>query len=319
MSFPLEVNNLSKTYRGSFGGSGIHALKDFSLELLPGEIFGLLGPNGAGKTTLVKAILNLIHYDSGECLIYGEDPQSANSRSRIGFLPENHRYPRRMSPRGLLSIAGRLAGLEENRIPERIERVLTQVDMYDWIDTRFSKFSKGMAQRVGIAQALLHDPDFLILDEPNEGIDPVGRAQIAKIVHDLKDSGKTVLINSHALAEIQQICDRVAILHHGEKLLVGRVDELTAVGSVYVIEADFSALNSELPSEVGELLSKEPERWTVRLESDSQLDKLTDWLREKEIRIRSLNQERQTLEEVFVRLVNPQNKPLAGTGNQEQS
>lgn len=306
MSAPLVVTNLCKTYRGGMGGRGIPALQGVSLELRPGEVFGLLGPNGAGKTTLVKAILSLLSADAGDCLIYGESPESPVSRLRVGFMPENHRYPRRMTPRSLLRLAARLSLVEESEIPDRIERALTRVDMLEWADTRIAKFSKGMSQRVGIAQALLGDPDLLILDEPNEGIDPVGRAQIGQIIRGLRDAGKTILINSHALAEIQQICDRVAILHHGKLLLVGAVSELTAVGSVYVIEADFGSTIEAPPPEIGELLSRTDERWEIRMTDDSQVDRLTDWLRERGVSIRSLNQERQTLEEVFVRLINPE-------------
>lgn len=300
---PLRVDNISKTYRGAFGGKGIQALRGVSLELRPGEVFGLLGPNGAGKTTLVKVALDILSADSGQSWIFGLPVKNARTRLRVGYLPENHRFPPRLTGRGLLQLTGRLHGMSEDQINRRSDELLERVGMTRWAGTRITKYSKGMAQRVGIAQALIHDPDLVILDEPTDGIDPVGRAEVGEIIRELKAAGKTALLNSHALAEIEQICDRVAILHKGKVLKVGSVDELTAVGLQYVLTGSFGVLTSDPPPDVAVALERSAERLVVRVSSEDKLDLLTDWLRSQGASIRSLTQRTHTLEEVFMEMI----------------
>lgn len=300
---PLRADSISKTYRGVLGGKGIQALKGVSLELKPGEIFGLLGPNGAGKTTLVKVALDILSADSGQCWLFGLPAKNARTRLRVGYLPENHRFPPRLTGRGLLQLTGRLHGMADDQINRRADELLERVGMSRWAGTRITKYSKGMAQRVGIAQALIHDPDLVILDEPTDGIDPVGRAEVGEIIRELKSAGKTALLNSHALAEIEQICDRVAILHKGEVLRVGDVSEMTAIGLQYVLTGSFGALTSDPPPEVAVALEKSDERLVVRVSSEDKLDQLTDWLRSRGASIRSLTQRKHTLEEVFMEMI----------------
>ncbi len=300
---PLSVDRISKTYRGAFGSKGVQALRDVSLELQPGEIFGLLGPNGAGKTTLVKVALDILSADSGQSRIFGLPVRDAWTRLRVGYLPENHRFPPRLTGRGLLQLTGRLHGMAEDQISRRADELLERVGMTRWAETRITKYSKGMAQRVGIAQALIHNPDLVILDEPTDGIDPVGRAEVGEIIRELKSDGKTALLNSHALAEIERICDRVAILHKGQVLKVGSVDEMTAVGLQYVITGSFGALNSDPPPDVASTLERSDERLVVRVSGEEKLDLLTDWLRSQGASIRSLAQRTHTLEEVFMEMI----------------
>lgn len=305
---PLRVDNISKTYRGAFGSKGIQALRGVSLELRPGEIFGLLGPNGAGKTTLVKVALDILSADSGQSWIFGFPVRDARARLRVGYLPENHRFPPRLTGRGLLRLTGRLHGMADDQIDRRADELLERVGMARWAGTRITKYSKGMAQRVGIAQALIHDPDLVILDEPTDGIDPVGRAEIGEIIRELKSAGKTALLNSHALAEIERICDRVAILHKGQILRVGSVKELTAIGLQYVITGSFSVLTSDPPPDVASVLERSDERLVVRVSGEEKLDQLTDWLRARKASIRSLTQRTHTLEEVFMEMIDKGNE-----------
>lgn len=303
MAAPLTVANLSMTYSGGLSGGGVRALSDVSLELRSGEVFGLLGPNGAGKTTLVKSALGLLRPETGTIELFGAAPSDPHSRSRAGYLPENHDYPSRMTGRALLRLAGRLAGVAEGDLNERIAHTLELVDMTEWAGRRLGKYSKGMSQRIGIAQALLHDPDILLLDEPNEGIDPVGRAEIARIIRELRDRGKTILINSHALAEIEQICDRVAILKKGELVSLGTVRELTAIGQVFELEGDFSGLTERPPSTIASFTRKNDTHISARLPEGAAIDALTDWLRQRECSIHELKPGSRTLEDVFVSLV----------------
>ncbi len=303
MTIPLKITNLKKTYAGGITGKGIEALKGVSLEVHSGEIFGLLGPNGAGKTTLVKSILGILKPTSGSCELFGRQLSDPTARAKVGYLQENHRFPRNMTGRELITLAGRLTGMPDSAIRQRADLLLNRVGMLEWADTKFAKYSKGMAQRVGIAQALIHDPDLLILDEPTDGVDPVGRAEIGKLIRDLKAEGKTTLINSHALAEVENICDRVAILNQGRALTIGSVAELTAIGLEYVIQGAFNDDCIHPPEEIASIISFSNNELIAHVVTDSDIDRLSDWLRGHGASIRSLSQRRRSLETVFLELV----------------
>ncbi len=303
MTIPLRTTSLSKTYHGGIGGKGVQALKNVSLEVHSGEIFGLLGPNGAGKTTLVKSILNIIQQTSGSCELFGLPPSNPKARQKVGYLQENHRFRRNMTGRGLVTLSGRLSGMKDPEIRERGEMLLEKVGMLEWADVKIGKYSKGMAQRVGMAQALIHNPDLLILDEPTDGVDPVGRAEIAKIIRDLKAEGKTALINSHALAEVENICDRVAILNQGSVLTIGNVSDLTAIGLEYSISGSFAETCAQPPAEIATIISFSSKEIVARVANDDAIDSLTDWLRGQGASIRSLTQSSRSLETVFLELV----------------
>ncbi len=303
MTLPLKTTSLVKTYAGGFAGRGIQALKGVTLAIESGEIFGLLGPNGAGKTTLVKTILGILQATDGECELFGLPPKDPHSRIKVGYLQENHRFPRQMTGREVLTLSGRLAGMKSAQIQERTNLLLERVGMLEWADSRFSKYSKGMAQRVGIAQALIHDPDLVILDEPTDGVDPVGRAEIGKIIRDLKAEGKTTLINSHALAEVERICDRVAILNQGALLTIGAVSDLTGIRLEYVLQGVFHDMCAQPPAEIATILSFSTNEIVAHVPSDEHIDQLTDWLRRHGASIRSLRQRTRSLEQVFLELL----------------
>ena len=212
----IDVRDLRKTYRdGLFARRRVEALRGVTFQVGGGEIFGLLGPNGAGKTTLIKVLLGIVRKSGGNASLLGRTPGDRKGRRHVGYLPENHRIPAHHSGNTALEYYGSLSGLSLGEIKRRRPALLDLVGLGDWGHTSVKKYSKGMLQRLGLAQALLHEPKLLILDEPTDGVDPVGRAEMRDLWRRLKDEGKTIFINSHLLQEIELVCDRVAILVHG--------------------------------------------------------------------------------------------------------
>ncbi|HEV7279995.1 MAG TPA: ABC transporter ATP-binding protein [Pirellulaceae bacterium] len=226
--YAVAVRDLHKTYRdGVLSRKSFTALKGITFSVMPGEIFGLLGPNGAGKTTCVKVLLGIVRKSGGAASVFGAPAGSRQARMRIGYLPENLRIRKYHDAWSALEYYGQLSGLSLRTIRERREGLLASVGLLERASDPASKYSKGMLQRLGLAQALLHDPDLLVLDEPTDGLDPVVRNQIRVLLEDLSKRGKTIFLNSHILQEVELICDRVAILDRGEVKFVGPVKELT--------------------------------------------------------------------------------------------
>lgn len=221
----IEVVELYKTYRGLLRRNSIEALKGVSLSVKQGEIFGLLGPNGAGKTTLIKILLGIAFADRGQAMLLGRDSRDPHARQCVGYLPEEYQLPEYLKAWRALDFFAKLYGVHERR--SRIEELLHLVGLAERRNSKVKEFSKGMRQRLGIAQALLNNPKVLILDEPTANLDPLGRKDVKDLLIRLKDQGTTVFISSHVLTEIERVCDRVAILHKGQLLTVGTVDELT--------------------------------------------------------------------------------------------
>ncbi len=222
------VRDLEKTYRdGWFSRHDVRALAGVSFRVERGEIFGLLGPNGAGKTTLIKILLGIVKRTGGEASLLGSAAGDRRSRRRVGYLPENNRVPRHHTGFTALEYFGGLSGLSPREVRRRRGDLLKLVGLEQWGDVSVRKYSKGMQQRLGLAQALLHDPELLILDEPTDGVDPVGRSEMRSLLVELKQAGKTVFLNSHHLQEIELVCDRVAIMQRGVVRREGRVSELT--------------------------------------------------------------------------------------------
>src|SRR5258705_1640659 len=232
----IETEGLSKTFRRRWSKEGFRAVQDVSLRVERGTTFGLLGPNGAGKTTFVKMLLSCTHPTRGQAKVFGRDSRIPAARRPIGYLPENHRFPTYMTGSAMLDFYGALSGMDGASRKRRIPELMAQVGLEKWGDTRLGKYSKGMLQRVGVAQALMHEPSLLILDEPSDGVDPVGRRQIRDILNGLEQQGVTIFLNSHLLVEVELFCRDVAIIHKGKLALEGKVKDLTA-GSGYRVEA----------------------------------------------------------------------------------
>lgn len=225
MAHAIDIQGLTKRYPG-----GHVAVRDFSLEIHAGEIFGFLGPNGAGKTTTIKILLGLIAPSSGRVRVLDGDPTVPSTRSRVGYLPEVANYYEFMNVRELLRFYGTVCDMSRDRIERRTDEMLELVGLAEVGKRPLGTFSKGMLQRAGIAQALLHDPDLLILDEPMTGLDPLARLQMRDIILDLNKRGKTVFFSSHELSEAEAICSRVGILKLGELVWCGDTEEVIGDG-----------------------------------------------------------------------------------------
>jgi len=209
-------------------GRKIRALDGISMRIPHGQAFGLLGPNGAGKSTLVKIMMTVVRPTRAEGTVMGRPIGHKESLRRIGYLPEHHRFPPYLTGRGVLEFYGALSGMPRRRRRLRSLELLESVGMSKWGGTVVEKYSKGMRQRIGLAQALMHDPDLIVLDEPTDGVDPIGRRDIRDVLHRLNEQGKTLLVNSHLLSEVEQVCQQIAILVKGRVIKQGTIAELTA-------------------------------------------------------------------------------------------
>jgi ABC-2 type transport system ATP-binding protein len=296
----IEIQELTKIYSTRLKKGNVVALDTVSFGVDRGEIFGLLGPNGAGKTTLVKVLLGITDATSGDVLINGIRPTDPASREKIGFLQENPRFPDHLTGGSLIRLAGRLCGVSDAEIDRRALTLLEMVGMGKWVDTKVRKYSKGMIQRIGLAQALISEPDVVFLDEPTEGIDPIGKVEIRDVLKRLRDQGKTIFLNSHLLGEVEMVADRVAILSRGKLVRVGTVDELTVSGNQYEIEADIGEDRFEMPPEVGRIVIIKTSGMTVELVKSEDINLVIDQLRLRRINIRSVQPVRQSLERSFV-------------------
>ncbi|MDX1982416.1 MAG: ABC transporter ATP-binding protein, partial [Bryobacteraceae bacterium] len=217
--YAVETVDLRKVYRARWSSRQVRAVDGVSLKAARGTTYGLLGPNGAGKTTTVKMLLSVVHPTSGEARILGRNAAEPAARRSIGYLPENHRFPTYLTGRNMLDLYGSLSGMDRQRRHRRIPELMELVGLERWGDIRLGKYSKGMLQRVGLAQALMHEPQLLILDEPSDGVDPVGRRQIRDILQALERKGVTIFVNSHLLAEVEAFCRDVAIINKGKVVL----------------------------------------------------------------------------------------------------
>jgi ABC-2 type transport system ATP-binding protein len=301
----LELSEVSKVYRDPMTLKPFTAVDRISLSLRGGEIFGLLGPNGAGKTSTIKMILGLTRPTRGTIRLQGREPGNPDARRRLGYLPENPCFYDHLTAREYLSLVGSLFGIERRAARLRADALLSRLGLGGETTKPLRKFSKGMTQRLGLCQALLNDPDLLVLDEPMSGLDPIGRADVKQILRDERDRGVTVLMSSHALAETETLCDRVAILHRGRVLEVGEMKSLLESG-VIEWEVTVDALPKSglegLRSE-GHRVEPAGTRWTIRVTDAEVLQRLLGALTKDGVFIRSVEPRRNSLEEHFVRTV----------------
>jgi ABC-2 type transport system ATP-binding protein len=310
MTAAIEVRGLRKTYRPAFGGRAIDALAGIDLAVQPGELFGLLGPNGAGKTTTVKILLGLTHATSGEASLLGLPASNPESRRRVGYLPEGHRFPGYLTARQTLSVFGRMSGVDHATLRARIPELLSRVQLGDWMDVKVKKFSKGMTQRLGLASALVHEPEVLLLDEPTDGVDPVGRREIRDLLRAEAAKGRAILLNSHLLSEIELTCDRVAVLRKGKVAAMGTVEELTKKDEEKISSKGYKLVASPLTEELfSDFFERgaSPERVNghvrVLARDPQHLNSLIDAARARGALLTELTPEKSTLEDVFVDLV----------------
>jgi ABC-2 type transport system ATP-binding protein len=224
--FAIQINGLTKTYPLPWKRKQVRAVQDLHLEVRRGEVFGLLGPNGSGKSTTLKCLLGLVRPTSGTLSIFGKPAELLESRRHLGFLPENPYFYKFLSGEETLRFYGKLCGVRGAALEKKIDELLALVGLEQGRDRPLSAYSKGMLQRIGLAQALLHDPELLLLDEPTAGVDPIGSRDIRDLILRLKSLGKTVVFSSHLLEQVQEVSDRVAILHLGKKVKEGPLNDL---------------------------------------------------------------------------------------------
>ena len=233
----IETRNLSKVYRDFWGRQKVRALKALDLQVYRGEIFGLLGPNGSGKSTTIKLILGLLFPTSGQALVFGKDASDVGKNERIGYLPEESYLYKFLNAVETLDFYGRLFDMPADVRRQRVNELIQMVGL-DWAKRRqLKEYSKGMTRRIGLAQALINDPELILLDEPTSGLDPIGTREMKDLILRLRDQGKTILMCSHLLADVQDVCDRIAILHQGDLKELGRVDSLITVQDVTQIRS----------------------------------------------------------------------------------
>jgi ABC-2 type transport system ATP-binding protein len=305
----IEFHGVTKTYRKPFRKGGIAAVSDVSFEVVPGEVCAFLGPNGAGKTTSINMLMGFLFSDSGEIRVLGYPPGDVRAKAQIGFLPENFAFYRYLTGPKLLRLHLALAGRKPSLAGSLIGDLIAKVRLSGYEGLKIAKYSRGMVQRIGIAQALLNDPQLLVLDEPTSGLDPAGRKEVLDLLVALKSAGKTVFLSSHILPEVEQICDRVVIIDRGRLVRAGRMSEMLSVSDRVEILVD------HLPAEL--------EQWAIQ--SGATIERSSRGIRiaiaaglkrqaaeslwSAGCDIISLNPMKNTLEDLFLQLVDQGKEP----------
>jgi ABC-2 type transport system ATP-binding protein len=305
MSSVLQITDVKKSFSTGFIPRKKDILKGISFAVGEGEIFGYLGPNGAGKTTTIKCVLGLIFPDAGTIGLFGRDHLDPRAKGRLGFLPENPYFYDYLTGREFLDFYGQLFALPKPERDAAVSRLLKLVDMEQAADLPLRKFSRGMLQRIGLAQALINDPSLVILDEPLGGLDPLGRKEIRDIILRLRDAGKTVFLSSHILQDIEMICDRVAIIVSGRILSLGRLADLVSE-TVLFTEITVSGVAESDLAGLGESLSTQAGRTLLKVCDEPNIEAVLAITRAQGGKVHSLIPRTQTLEDIFVDMVKPQ-------------
>ncbi|MGC8797689.1 MAG: ABC transporter ATP-binding protein [candidate division WOR-3 bacterium] len=298
----IETVRLTKTYRTGFRMKRVQALVDLNLQVERGEIFGFLGPNGAGKTTAIKIIIGLAKPTRGYALVLGKPPRETRVKHRVGFLPESPYFYEYLTATEFLTLAAQLSGVSRNEIKPRVRQLLKMVRLEQAANQQMRGFSRGMLQRVGIAQALIHDPEVVILDEPMGGLDPIGRKEFRDIIVGLREQGKTVFFSTHILADVEMICDRVGIIVSGRMVEVGRLNEILT-GEVESIEITLKGVSGKFRKgleriagrciEAGELV-------LLSVRDEEEVERVLAFAREAQAKVKSIVPRTRTLEEFFM-------------------
>ena len=307
----IDLHGVEKTYRG-----GVRALRGISMQVHPGEIFGLLGPNGAGKSTLVKILMTVVRPSRCEGTMLGSPVGHKPTLARVGYLPENPRYPEYLTGAQVLDTYAALANVPRDRRRKNAEELLRLVGMTGWSGKRLRSYSKGMKQRIGLAQALMNDPDLVVLDEPTDGVDPVGRREIREVLLAMRAQGKTIFLNSHLLSELEMVCDRVAILVQGKVAQHGTIDDLTRESRRYEIDVEANSAPGApgigeraraVVQRLGGRVETHPGNGAARLvvpnDDPAGVQPLIDALRSEGATITGVRRVRSSLEDLFMQAV----------------
>lgn len=304
LDIAISIQGLSKVYRSPLGGKGVKALDELTLDIKQGETLAIIGPNGSGKTTTLKILLGLIYPTTGEAFILGKSIFTRLARERVGFLPEEPYFYDCFNGHELLDYYGRLFGLSTAVRRKRTEELLSLVGLLERRHTPLREYSKGMRQRAGLAQALINDPEVLILDEPTSGLDPEGAYQMRRLVRELRERGKTILLCSHFLAQVEDLCDRVAILNRGTLRACGSLNEL--VGESRRIRVTVESSNDGLAPELGKLANSIEQREGIlfaETDEEEKLPQMLDLIRARGARLLEVLRPRPTLEELFIQVM----------------
>jgi ABC-2 type transport system ATP-binding protein len=298
VAYAIETDKLRKVF-GDYA-----AVKSLTLQVEQGEVFGFLGPNGAGKTTSMKMLLGLIEPTAGSASLLGKSIGDRNSKSRIGFLPEHFRFQEWLTADEFLLLHGQLLKMQKNDLVQRMDELLERVGLSGFRDKQLRTFSKGMLQRIGLAQALLNRPDLVFLDEPTSGLDPVGRRLVRDVIHEVRAQGTSVFLNSHLLSEIEVTCDRVAFIRHGE---VARVLDLSSLSadqtSVTIRVSNFSTESLNGLSQWGKEMQLDGEFIYMIIPNDSVLPEITRYLVAQHAEVYAITPNRMSLEDIFIETV----------------
>lgn len=278
----IKIENVSKYYKGVMGQKQFEALDDISLEIEKGEIFGLLGPNGSGKTTLLRLLLGLIFPTKGKLSVLGKSPRDVRSKIRIGYLPEHPYFYDFLNPVELLDFYSSLFGIDSRIKRDRIPHLIEKVGLKDFEKMRIRNFSKGMLQRIGLAASLINDPELLFLDEPTLGLDPIGTLEIQKLLRELNSQGKTIFLSSHLLSQVQDSCGRIAIIHEGRLIKMGRLQELLTVKDEFTV--------------------------VVHGMGDMEKDRLKSFVKQSGSEVLSISERKDSLRDLFIKLINEERK-----------
>jgi len=300
----IQTEQLSKVFRVGFWGKRVTAVDGLNLEVRRGEVFGFLGPNGAGKTTTLKMLMGLIYPTSGYARLFGRNLGDPQTKSRLGFLPESPYFYDYLTSREFLGFYGHLFGLWGIGLDRRVDELLELVGMTHAKDLQLRKFSKGMLQRVGVAQALINDPELVVLDEPMSGLDPIGRKEVRDLILRLKESGKTVLFSSHILHDAEVLCDRVAMIMKGCLVACGKVTDLLDQGANHQVELVVDGLTPEGLEHLRPLACKvvmQGDRMLLVLKSQQQVGGALEIIRAAKASLVSLNPQKGSLEDYFIR------------------
>lgn len=301
--YAIKINNLTKRYSGLWSQKPVDAVKNLNLEVHRGEIFGFLGPNGAGKTTTIKVLLGIIYPTSGEAFVLGKHAGDPRNHYKISYLPENPYFYDYMTGREILHFYARLFGLTERARTQRVNELLDRVGLSRAADQPLRTYSKGMLQRIGLAQCLLNDPELLILDEPTAGLDPIAHIDIRDLILELRAQGKTLFISSHQLSDVEIVCDRVSILNRGELVRMGKLEDLLSGGHVEMIAEKVPETVLEPIRQLGGRPSLHDGRLIVEQPDDGSIDRVIDLVRANGGHIISVKPYRRTLEDLFVETI----------------
>lgn len=303
MAAAIEIQNLTKKYRNIVGGGTFTAVNDLSLTVETGQIFGFLGPNGAGKTTTIKMLLGLIFPSSGRASLLGKPIGDISVKYDIAYLPESPYFYDYMTGPELLDFYGRLFGLSATVRKERIAGLIEEVGLAHATGRTLRQYSKGMLQRIGIAQSLINDPKLLFFDEPTSGLDPVAHIDIRNLILRLKEQGKTLFISSHQLSDVEMVCDRVAIIHKGVLRTTGHVADLLTGSQVRIVSLGLKGDAARQAMALADKADDEDGQMTLWSDSDDKVNQLVDVIRGAGARIVSLTPERRSLEDLFIETV----------------